>query len=351
MSFVKHLLAALVLLFFGNVGAAAASPHTAETSISDRATRLLRESIEAPRIVSYIGQLQTVRFAGNDATATLVRVEHKAPLLTRRWFLAPEALYGDYLITRGAQTYRFETKRARMVVSENPAMEDDAFTHDHLDLMSRNYRPVLDGAETVANRPTVALLLINKYTGERAIRIWIDKETHLILRKEEFHGNGAVASQARFEAIRYTTNIPEDIFSVTSPGKFTRVEGITAQIPSPKLDELIREIGFAPYKPRDLPQGFALIGGSVTTVKGVKTLHLTYTDGLRTLSLFENNKGATVDFGALPTQTTRFENHEARWIEDGPTTLLTWEEHGLYFALVGDSSRNELARIAQSVVP
>jgi anti-sigma factor RsiW len=41
----------------------------------------------------------------------------------------------------------------------------------------------------------------------------------------------------------------------------------------------------------------------------------------------------------------------AEYIEDGPTTLLTWKEHGLAFALVGDLLLPELVEIAQSVVP
>jgi anti-sigma factor RsiW len=47
----------------------------------------------------------------------------------------------------------------------------------------------------------------------------------------------------------------------------------------------------------------------------------------------------------------RFSGHEAEYVEDGPTTLLTWRERGLYFALVSDLMRPELAEIAKSVVP
>jgi negative regulator of sigma E activity len=323
----------------------------ADSQTSDRrAVLLLRESVDAPKTVSYIGQLQTVRFASNGAAATLARIEHKAPSLTRRWFLAPEALYGDYVVTRDDRTYRFDVKRSRMIVAKRPAFEDSALG-DRLDLVLRNYRPLFDDMETVASRPADAILLINKYTGERAMRLWIDDKTHLVLRKEEFRGNGAVATQTRFEAIRYAENLPDDIFSVQAPPGFTRTQGYSAHAPSSDLDEIVREIGFAPYKPKDLPQGFVLIGGDVSDANDVKTLHLTYTDGLRTISLFENDKGAAVNFGDARTHATRFEGHEARYIEEGSTTLLAWAEHKLHFALVGDLGRSELERIAESVVP
>ncbi|HMD02528.1 MAG TPA: DUF4367 domain-containing protein, partial [Candidatus Baltobacteraceae bacterium] len=89
----------------------------------------------------------------------------------------------------------------------------------------------------------------------------------------------------------------------------------------------------------------------VTTVNGVRTLHLLYSDGLRTISLFENATGAAADFGTLHPTTIHFQGHDAQYVEDGPTTLLTWKEHGLYFALVGDLMRNELIEIGKSVVP
>jgi anti-sigma factor RsiW len=86
-------------------------------------------------------------------------------------------------------------------------------------------------------------------------------------------------------------------------------------------------------------------------VNGVRTLHLLYSDGLRSISLFENATGAAADFGALHPTTINFEGHDGQYVEDGPTTLLTWKEHDIHFALVGDLLRPELIEIAKSVVP
>ena len=69
------------------------------------------------------------------------------------------------------------------------------------------------------------------------------------------------------------------------------------------------------------------------------------------LSLFENATGAAADFKKLKPQTIQFEGHDAQYVEDGPTTLLVWHEHGLYFALVGDLGLHDLVDIATSVVP
>jgi negative regulator of sigma E activity len=312
---------------------------------------LLRESLLAPLTVSYVGQIETVRFSLNRATATIVKIEHRAPQMTRRWYVAPEALYGDYIISRGPSTYQFDTKRETVTVSQTRVVDDQLAESGNFSRVLDNYRAIYDGTETVADRAATSIVLINRFTGERALRVWIDRETHLVLKKEEYHANGAVASQTRFEEVRYTGTIPDGIFSTDTPTGYAHLAGTTIAQPSANIDAVIKNAGFSPYRPKDLPQGFTVSSADVTTVNGVRTLHLIYTDGLRSISLFENAASAAADFGAIRPKTTHFEGHAAEYIEDGPTTLLTWKEHDLSFALVGDLLLPELVQIATSVVP
>ena len=340
-------LAALV----GTLGASSPGARRVAARRSADPIALLRQSIAAPRTVSYEGQFETVRFSSNRASATIVKIEHRAPALTRRWYVAPEALFGDYVITRGTATYQFDTKRGRVTISHNPTIDNQIVASDDFDRVLQNYRAIADGAEMVANHPTISIVLVNKFTGERALRVWVDRETHLVLKKEEYHGNGSVASQARFEELRYTSTIPDGIFSSDAPAGYAQVAGIDVDMPSSDIERVIKEAGFRPVEPKDLPQGFTVENGGVTMVNGVRTLHLLYSDGLRSISLFENATGAAAEFGALRPKTVTFEGHDAQYVEDGPTTLLTWREHGLYFALVGDLLQNEMIAIAKSVVP
>ena len=329
---------------------AGSAQHSAAAAV-DPGTQLLRQAMDAPRAVSYVGQLETVRFSSNRANATIVRIWHLAPSMTRRWYLAPEALYNDYIITRGSSSYQFDTKRSEVKISHNPVLDDQVAAEDSLNRVLTNYRASVARGEIIAGRQTTSLILVNKYTGERVMRLWLDTQTHLVLKKEEYHGNGAVASETRFEELRYTSAIPVAMFSTETPSGFIQVAGRDYAMPSADIDRVIHAAGFTPIKPTNLPQGFALISGDATTVNGVRTLHLTYSDGLRTLSLFENATGAAADFGAFRPQMVQFEGHDAQYVEDGPTTLLTWKEHGLYFALVGDLLRTELVEIAKSVAP
>jgi negative regulator of sigma E activity len=324
---------------------------TSTTRSSDQAAHLLRASLLAPESVSYVGQLQTIRFSTSHASATIVRIEHLAPDRTRKWYLAPESLYGDYTITRGITTYQFDTKHSRIVTSRNPSAENQVATVGSLGLISQNYRAVLGDQETIAGHKAVSVMLINKYTGERAVRVWIDPDTNLVLKKEQYRGNGAVAAQSRFEELRYTASIPSDIFATTVPAGYVEVSGRDYASPSTDLGHVVNDAGFKPIIPKFLPEGFNLVSGDVTTVNSVKELHFLYSDGLRSLSLFENSVGAAADFGKLKPTTIRFEDHDGQYVEDGPTTLVVWQEHSLHFALVSDLALRDIVEIAISVVP
>ncbi|GAC1303849.1 MAG: hypothetical protein NVS2B3_06560 [Vulcanimicrobiaceae bacterium] len=323
---------------------------TAFASAPDAST-LLRQSVDAPRTISYIGQLETVRFSSNRAIATITKVEHRAPGSTRRWFVAPEALYGDYIVERGDATYQFDTKRGKVIVSHSAAPENAVASAGSFDRVLANYRAVMEGSETIADRATVSIVLVNRYTGERALRVWLDRETHLVLKKEEYHANGSVASQTRFDALRYTAEIPEGIFSTDVPAGYNRIAGPDVAMMDSDIDRVVAHAGFKPFEPQNLPQGFAITSGDVRAVGGVKTLHLLYSDGLRSVSLFENATGAAADFGALRPKTISLDGRDGQYVEEGPTTLLTWKERDISFALVGDLMRNELVAIAKSVVP
>jgi negative regulator of sigma E activity len=334
----------------GCVLLAAATAPPKRASEPDPAS-LLRESMDAPSSISYVGQFETVRFSSSHAVATIVKVEHRSPELTRRWYVAPEALYGDYIIQHGTTTYEFDTKHNTVTVSHNPLLDDQVAAADGFDRVLANYRAVLDGPGVIAEHPTISIELVNKFTGERALRVWLDSKTHLVLKKEEYHGNGAVASQTLFDDLRYTSSIPNSVFTTDLPSGFTQQNGAEVSMPSSDIDRVIKDAGFKPYTPKDLPQGFTLANGTVENAGGVRTLHLLYSDGLRSISLFENATGAAADYGNLRPRTVRFEDHDGTYVEEGPTTLLTWKEHGLHFALVGDLLLPELLAIAKSVVP
>lgn len=345
--------ALIVALAIGAPAASAApTPAPAAKQSPDRqAQDLLRACIEAPKTVSYVGEVQTTRWGTDGAKAMLERIEHDAPDRTRRLYVAPESAYGDYVVTVGTTSYQFDPKHYRVVQTQNPVLASQVALNDNFALLVANYRAVLGQNETVAGRETATISLVNKYTGVRAMRLWIDRQTKLMLAKETYRTNGTVASRVRFDDIRYTRDIPPDLFSTTTPTGFSFVIGYRFSTLSTDIDKTTHDAGFEAQGPHYLPDGFSILSAEVIDVNRVRTLHLIYSDGIRMVSLFENAAGAAADFGNARPVPIHFDGHDAEYVKQGPVTLLAWRERGLSFALVGDLDMRELTAIAGSIVP
>lgn len=310
--------------------------------------QVLRDAVLAYSKYSYVGQVQNTDFGSQRADSVLFRIEHRAPDMTRRWYLAPESLYGDSIISHGDTSYDIDPHTKRIIVMHDDAIDDQVAMDDNFGLLLHNYRTVLGADDNIAGRRAISVLLINKYTGETVMRIAVDAETKLVLEKDRYSASGSVAHQMRFEQIKYSQDIPAALFSVPTTG-YTRKEGPGHGIPSNDLAAVVRTVGFQAIGPKYLPDGFLPVAGDVTDIKGVRTLHVLYSDGLRTVSLFENARGAAVDLSKFTIHKTKVRTTDAQYVEDGPTTLLAWSSGARHFALVGELSRDELVRIASSV--
>ncbi len=336
--------AAAVLLLSGAIAAFAGSGRAS----GQDATQLLRDAVSAYSKLSYVGQVQNVDFGTNRADAVLFHIEHRAPDATRRWYLAPESLYGDSIIGKGDTSYAIDTHHHRVIVARDDAIDDQVAEDDNFGLLLHNYRAVMGPEDNVAGRRAFSVLLVNKFNGETVMRVSLDAQTKLVLEKERYSASGSVSHQMHFENIRYTNALPVGLFTVPASG-YQRVNGPNHGIPSSDLRSVVQQAGFAARGPQYLPEGFVPIAGDVSEVKGVRMLHLLYSDGLRTVSLFENARGSAVDLSRYTVDQTSVNASPAQYVLDGPTTLLAWARGNLHFALVGELSRGEMTRIASSV--
>ncbi|HEX8806536.1 MAG TPA: DUF4367 domain-containing protein, partial [Candidatus Aquilonibacter sp.] len=173
--------------------------------------------------------------------------------------------------------------------------------------------------------------------------------THLVLERQEFASNGSLIMQTRVEQVRFTAAIPQAVFDV--PQGLRRVNGAARGTESTDVEHVISSAGFDALEPKYLPEGFSPIAGDVVSIKNVPTLHLLYSDGIRTVSLFQNEKDAAVDLSHYHAISTSVADHPAHYVQEGPTTLLAWSDGNRHFALVGDLSLNELEKIGASVLP
>ncbi|HEY1653630.1 MAG TPA: DUF4367 domain-containing protein [Candidatus Tumulicola sp.] len=305
------------------------------------------DAITAPTKVSYAGTVEIVNIGDNQTQASVYRIEHRAPDLTQRLYMSPPSLHGDLVVSQGDRSYFVDVRRHRVVRTENDASNDQIARDDNYLLLRANYRAVKQPAESFDGRQVRAVALINKFTSRTTMVVRIDEQTKLVLDKQQFASDGSLISETRFQEVRYSGDLPAADFSV--PKAYPLVSGPTFGDPSKDVPAVARTVGFAAQVPKVFPGGFSPVEGQAIAVKGVRTLQILYSDGIRTISLFENAAGPGLDLQHMNPRKISVASRPALYAERGQTTLLIWDDGAIHYSLVADLPIAELQKIAESV--
>lgn len=305
---------------------------------------MLEAVLSAPSHVSYSAVVESVRNGMHGGHATIYRIEHRAPNLTRRSYSAPLDRFGTSEIVKGSVTYRIEPKRRRIVETTRVALSADQVSGDAV-LIRANYRAMRVGSTMFDGRPTINALLINRHTHRATMFVRLDSETKIVLDKQEFGADGALVAETRLQQVRYG-EVPAQNFAL--PKDYAVVGAPQSIGPAEDPDRLVREAGFAARKP-SLPEGFAPLDGDTVVLHGSKTVQLLYSDGIRTVSLFESPAAVTPNMEPLHPQSVNVGGHAGEYAEDGAVALLIWNDGTIYYTLVGDLGRPELQLLADSI--
>ena len=128
----------------------------------------------------------------------------------------------------------------------------------------------------------------------------------------------------------YSNDIPAAVFAM--PAKMDVVQGDARTKPSSDVNALARTAGFAARTPPYLPEGFVTVAGYVVEINGVRTLHLLYSDGIRTVSLFEDKGQNAVDLQRYHPAAAAVGSDAAQSAEQGSTRLLVWTASGVHYS-------------------
>lgn len=308
---------------------------------------LIVDAMSAPQTLAYDGTVEVVQIGDSHSEASVYRIEHRPPDLTRRVYLSPPHLQGTAVVSRGDDTYFIDQQHHRIVHTVNTSPDDRIARDGNYLLMRANYQAQKRDMETFDGRSVRDVTLVNKYTGRPTMLLRIDEETHLILDKQQFAPNGAMTSEVRFEAVRYSTPLPPGDFDL--PRAYPHVEGPRFTGLSPNVLQLAQSSGLGAHAPKALPDGFAPVGGRMLERDGNRTVHLLYSDGIRTVSLFQTAAAAAPDFATLHPKPTTIGGHDAQYALRGPMTLLSWTDGSLRCTLVGELMLDELQRIAAAI--
>lgn len=305
----------------------------ADPTAADDWRAVLERAGEAARSTTYEGQALWVTFTPERPYVSTVTVASDGQ---------------GAMVVDAAERYRLRVghedgdleHRAEGWVMPLPAALDDGGRR--MAALEENYDVRSEGTQRVMDRPATLLALYASASGDLRERLWIDDDTGLLLRRESYGTDGSVARLATYLDLDLDPDPPD-----TEDGTVLeeRIKGVAP------VDELgfdaLREAGWT--VPEELPGGFEAVGAYVVSSESSQPLHLVYTDGLYTVSMFQQT--GTPQWDSLPSGARLVEDLPGR-VYEWPGALphrLVWAAAGRTWSVVGDPTPEQLREIARAL--
>jgi len=263
----------IALAMVAVAGGAVALSHVAGAR---SAHRLFRESRQAASELSFTADATVGALVGGRWIEQPVHIQHAAGRMRMTVGEGPKAqvLLGDGRCLCEA------TNGIATPVGEAPAPEAS-----DLSLLDGNYDVQPIGVRTIAGRAAHGIALRSRHLGHEARRLWVDPETKIVVAEEGLSCDGLLLTRTVFghlylgpSAARGDRDLPE----CRSAAPIDAAQPVTD-------DECRESCGFAPRLPAHVPPGYIQSGLYVRQCRGGrKFAEVRYTDGLTTLSVFEN---------------------------------------------------------------
>lgn len=290
----------------------------AAPSLANDAVDVFRKSQVSDKYVNYRGMKTATLCCGNGETTAVFKVVHLRPDKTRTEYFAPALLSGIIVIHDGPNTWHYSPSHQiwNQIRSLRPR-QGESLSEKALG----NFSLRIVGFETLAGRPVYQLHASPKTPDEYARRLWIDRDHYLVMGTQVEDASGRVINTSRFTQIEIN---PSDI----SPSIF-RVSGNVEKSMKPAASPPFKVV-----KPTYVPAGYKFIGQSVLMVQDSPCVHLQYSNGASTISLFQRKADSA---------------SAAAKVHGKLLNVYTWTSGDIQFTLIGNVPRGELQKMAVSL--
>ena len=292
--------------------AASGSGNSAQPSFaaaeSTPGMKLLIAAAEAGRNVSYQGVEMIARSTMTGTSTVLSTISHSS---------------GGATVTETTQAAA-PTAATQLSYDPYQNLPEGVFgvTKPLVTLLAANYVAVLKGSGTVAGR-AARVVELRRMNGQLAARFWLDDQTGLPLRREDYDTQSQLITEATF--IQVSFGAVQASPSPTTPASAsTGWNGVA--VPA-TLVSTLRTKGWP--LPAVLPGGLSLYAGAVSNAGAVD---LSYSDGLFEVSLFVQRGILSPKLAGW--QSARLGGHSVLISARG----VTWSASGYVYTVVSDAS-------------
>ena len=313
------LLAAGGALTLSLAGAALGDVATADDS-DPQALALLSAASHAGRAANYEGTQLVMLWLGEKQLSASVQIEHRAG--------SGSLIHVEGTGSTTARTV-FEPDGQSSAGMAGPSAEA-------LALVRRNFVVALDGSDDVLGRP-VDIVVVRTRKGSPVQRLWIDRGTGLPLRRRFYDDAGTLVRQTAFLSLRERTpaftTTPVATMPARAPVGTVDVAGLRAQgwsVPA-------------------APDGMITYDAVVSGTGAGAVLHVAYTDGIQSMSLFEQ-RGRLVEDKALLRGWRRTRVDGVRvWRSGGYPHRAMWGAGNHVYTLVTECPQQSVEQMIRSL--
>lgn len=147
---------------------------------------------------------------------------------------------------------------------------------ENLDKLVNYYAINQLGNERIAGRETSVLNVQPKDAFRYGYKYWLDNDTGVLLKCDLLDETGEIVEQMMYTSFNDHTAVPPSAFSIPELEGFTRQE----------LNKDKDKPTDSGWYVADIPDGFMLTQSSIRSNEGGESLHLLYSDGLASVSVF-----------------------------------------------------------------
>lgn len=227
---------------------------------------------------------------------------------------------------------------------------DLAKAHKGLNRLEAKYAVDIVGREHLLDRPSTLVEITRREDGALVERLWVDDESELLLRRETYAGQDNLLRMVAYLKLDLDPEAPRGDAPLRPsrgqrPGQERREQAVL------EVDELgraaLRDASWV--VPEQMPGDYAIDGAFALSAEDTQPLQTVYSDGLYTVSLFEQR--GRLDPATLPeghTITNEYGFEAYTWQGAVPHRVV-WEAGGATWSLVGDAPPEEFAAIVASL--
>jgi sigma-E factor negative regulatory protein RseB len=317
---------ALLALLLGT--ATGAAPNRRPVSWVDRAPsdaralELLERASQAPATIAYHGVQFVSAWSERGSTSLVVEVDHRPGHGTT-------VHTGATTQNPAADTFLPADDTEPSAISGGTALQR----------LASNYTIVLAGRRSVSGRPADLVEARWPDSERPAARFWLDASTGLVLRREVYDEAGRTTRASAFVEIVIGT--PS---STQAPPPRAMAQAWSETVDYSDRAAMTSRGWHCPDK---LPGALDLVDARRGGDADAPILHLSYSDGLATVSLFEQR--GRLDAENLDGYRREEQDGRAVYVRDGMPQRVVWSARGTVFTLVADAPPSTVEEVVAAL--